>query len=136
MDFNIYWLLKEKDTENLRYVLDNFPATRFYAGDLSRFEGASRKTLTDKDLEGKTFDFRENPDNYIFTLDDKPIFTFNRDFRKPFDIRFNSNNRFLLRHANYKNKVYLEIHFKGNIEFVPSNQERGPGIPFYEIKKS
>jgi len=142
LDMNNYWLLAEEDSENLRYVVDNFKPLKIHVRSID--EG--RKELVNENLEGKVLDFEPKGKGYLFKVDGKELFYFEGLRQKSFDVRyrlgrynseikeFDENSALVT--ADYEKKEYVEIHFKGKIGVEPSEKERAPGIPFYRIKKS
>jgi hypothetical protein len=143
LDMNTYWMEERFDKENLIYCINNFKPTRFYVGLVGR--GFSRETLMDKSLEDKILTCTINKNQFIFNLNNEPLFIFDRDHKKGFDIRYdlgkydNKSKSFekisKLVQVNYKKGQYMEIHFSGKIIVEPTEFERAEGLPFYKIKK-
>jgi len=144
LDMNTYWMEERFDKENLIYCINNFKPTRFYVGFVGDNE-FSRKTLIEESLEGKILTCKAKKDQFIFNLNNEPLFIFGRDHKKGFDIRYdlgkydNKSKSFeeisKLVNVNYKKGQYMEIHFSGKIMVEPTEFERAKGLPFYKIKK-
>lgn len=133
MDFNVYWLLKEDDSKNLKYAIKNFSPKRFYVRNIN----GSRPTIVDESLERKVLSFKKTKEGFSFFADKEKIYNFNDD-KKGFSLRYRLDEKeyTVLTNADYKNGDYIEISFHGKIEVEPAKPERAPGIPFYKIKKS
>jgi hypothetical protein len=143
LDMNVYWMEEKFDKDNLKYCLDNFKPIGFYVGLVSG--GFGRKTLIDKSIEDKILTCKIKKDQFIFNLNNEPLFIFDRDHEKSFDIRYDlgkydgKSDSFeeitKLVHANYKKRQYMEISFSGKIPVEPTEFERAKGLPFYRILK-
>ena len=139
MDFNVYWLVKKSDSENVSYCIKNFFPKKFYVGSIKKLDGFQRLKVLDESLEGKIFSFKKTKDIFSFFANGEKIYSFNSD-KKGFSLKYRldekSKEYTILTNTNSKNGDYLEISFHGKIEVEHAESERAIGIPFYNIKKS
>ncbi|MDP3966173.1 MAG: hypothetical protein Q8Q04_01435 [archaeon] len=137
MNFNVYWLLKEEDSENLKYAIENFPPKNFYVGNTKNGK-FQRSTIINESLEGRVLVFKNEGDGFLFFIDGYEVYNLNNN-EKSFSLRYKLNEKIeedtKLTNANYFNGDYIEITFSGKIEVEPTVFERAPEVPFYRIKK-
>jgi len=81
-----YWMQKDRDFENLRLCLDNYPANFLHIRLLSSKGGTVK---VNENLKGRTLDFKKDKSGLYLLIDSDEVFHFSlKDYQKGFSLAY------------------------------------------------